>query len=55
MLVSSSEDYSIAFIKLAERRIIKKYKNLENYVLKIKFIWYGGIHNFSKIFGKPSL
>ncbi len=39
MLVCGSEDKSIAFIKLGERRIIKKYENLENPVWGIKFIW----------------
>ncbi len=39
LLVSGSGDKSIAFIKLEERRIIKKYKNLSNYVRGIKFTW----------------
>jgi hypothetical protein len=38
MLVSGSEDKSIAFIKLGERRIMKKYENLENFVWGIRFI-----------------
>ncbi len=40
MLVSCSRDKSIAFTKLGERRIIKKYENLVNYVKGIRFIWY---------------
>jgi hypothetical protein len=36
--VSGSEDKSIAFMKLEERRIIKKYENLSNEVYGIKFI-----------------
>ena len=39
MLVSGSGDESIAFIKLGETRIMKKYENLEDYVLGIRFIW----------------
>jgi hypothetical protein len=38
MLISGSEDKSIAFIKLGERRIIKKYENLENEIRGIRFI-----------------
>ncbi len=39
MLVSSSGDKSIAFVKLGERRIIKKYEDLKNIVRGIRFIW----------------
>ena len=38
MLVSGSQDRSIAFIKLIDRRITKKYENLENAVKGIRFI-----------------
>ena len=38
--MSGSADKSIAFMKLEERRIIKKYDNLSNDVRGIKFIWY---------------
>ncbi len=37
--MSGSVDKSIAFMKLEERRIIKKYKNLSKYVYDLKFIW----------------
>jgi hypothetical protein len=36
--VSGSGDKSIAFMKLEERRIIKKHENLSNEVRGIKFI-----------------
>ncbi len=39
LLMSGSYDKSIAFMKLEERRIVKKYINLSNYVCGIKFIW----------------
>ncbi len=38
LLVSGSGDESIAFIKLREGRIIKKYENLGNFVYGIRFI-----------------
>ena len=38
LLVTGSEDKSIAFIKLGDRRIIKKNDNLSNRVYGIKFI-----------------
>jgi hypothetical protein len=38
LLVSGSYDKSIAFMKLEERIIIKKHKNLSNEVRGIKFI-----------------
>ena len=40
LLVTGSEDKSIAFIKLGDRRIIKKNDNLSNRVYGVKFIWY---------------
>ena len=38
LLVSGSCDKSVAFIKLTEKRIIKKYENLEDMVYGVKFI-----------------
>ncbi len=39
LLISGSEDKSIAFTRLDERRIHKKYVNLSHDVLGIRFIW----------------
>ncbi len=39
LIVSGSNDRSIAFMKLEEGRIIKKHRNLSNDVYGIKFIW----------------
>ena len=39
MLVSGSGDISIAFVQLGERRIIKKYEDLNNGIRGIRFIW----------------
>ncbi len=38
MLVSGSEDKSIAFIKLGEGLLVKKNENLNNCVFGIRFI-----------------
>ena len=40
MLVSCSEDKSIAFINLGEKRVVKKIENLCNCVHSIKIIWF---------------
>ena len=37
--MSGSSDKSIAFIKVEERRVIKKIEKMSNDVYGIKFIW----------------
>ena len=40
LLVSGSDDKSIAFIRLKQKKILKKYDNFSNGVFGIKFIWF---------------